>query len=50
MDIFLSFIDIINNSWFWFGPVLAIFALVMAAREIIGVAQEEIEEFRDYRN
>ena len=47
MDIFLGFIGLINDNRFWFGPILVIVALVMAAREVIGIVQEEIEEFEN---
>lgn len=50
MEIFLGFIDVINDNRFWLGPILALIALVAAAREVIGVIQEEIEDARDMRS
>lgn len=46
MDMFLSFISFLNDSRYWLGPILLIVICVMLIREAIGIAQEEIEEFR----
>lgn len=50
MDIFLSVIDALNNNWIWAGPILAMLALVMAAREVIVVTQDELDRLREYKD
>ena len=45
--LFLNFIQAIDDNRFWLGPILAMLALVMAAREVIGTVQDEIERSKD---
>lgn len=48
--LFLNILQAINNNWFWAGPIIAIIVLVMAAREMIGVTQDELGRLRDQRS
>jgi hypothetical protein len=42
--LFLNFIQAINDSRFWLGPLLLIVVCVMLAWEIITTVQDEVEE------
>ena len=48
--LFLNILQAINNNWFWVGPIIATTALVMAAREMIGVMQDELGRLRGQRS
>ena len=43
--IFLNAIQAIRDSRFWFLPLLAMCAFILVAVEVIGIIQEEIEEW-----
>ena len=47
---FLNMIAAISDSRFWLGPLLLIVICVMLICEAIGIAQEEIEELREYKD
>ncbi len=47
MEIFLNFMQAISDSRGWLMLILLICTVVILARVIIGIAQDEIEEARD---
>lgn len=44
MDIFIRAIIVVNNNWYWVGPVVLIGVAYLAIREIYFNISEEIQD------
>jgi hypothetical protein len=48
--LFLNFVQAINDSRFWLGPLLVVCVFVLVRREIITTVRDETEETRSQRS